>query len=744
MAREFRLGPWLVQPNLNTISRNGTVLRLEPKVLDVLVYLAERRGEVVPKEELIKAVWSDAFVTDDTLTRCVYELRKVLEDDVKHPRFIQTVPRRGYRLIPSVEEPALESSSISPDIRPHVADNDWRNSRLFSRRSLVTVCGTAVLVSLLLAWFWWGRVRLSVQTPQRALTRLTFEPGLQTGPSWSPDGRMIAYSSNQIGKFDIWVQQIGSGGPLQITHDPGQNWQPEWSPDGKYIAYRSENGEGGLYTIPALGGVPHKIAGFGYYPRWSPDSTQILFQPTSFGGLRSLYTVSPDGGEPKTVLDQFFAEHPEITGRSAAWHPDGKRVSVYIWDYKKSAPVFWTVPLKGGEAVKSEVNPEQLKHFGDTSTGRFAADTRFSWNPSGSAIYFERTFAGATNLWKMRVDPKTLQVMSIERLTTGPGYDSGLSISPDGKKLAFSGESRRVQIWVAPFDPESGRLTGNGEVLTSPGIEAWIPTLTPDGQKLAFSGSRGRGWQVWQKSLISGVETLIADDSYIRAYPVWSPNGKFLAYARINPSGTGNSLMTWSADSGEETVIGDGRDYDLYGWSPDNQQLVVSKWNEKNKKAEVWLLPIDSKLAPQKITASPDYFLFQGQVSPDGRWVAFEAIRDVPKGRESTVYVVLANGGPWIRVTDSQQWDDKPRWSLDGKTIYFVSSRGGFYNVWGKHFDLKTGKVGSPFRVTDFNSPGLMVPNFIPDVGLSVAATRLAVTVSQSSGGIWILDNVAD
>jgi tricorn protease-like protein len=164
----------------------------------------------------------------------------------------------------------------------------------------------------------------------------------------------------------------------------------------------------------------------------------------------------------------------------------------------------------------------------------------------------------------------------------------------------------------------------------------------------------------------------------------------------------------------------------------------------QREKAEVWLLPIDAGFSPQKIIANPEYFLFQGQQSPDGRWVAFEAIRDVPKGRESTIYAVPAIGGAWSRVTDSRQWDDKPRWSPDGKTIYFVSSRGGFYNVWGKRFDLKTGKVGNPFRVTDFNNPGFMVPNFIPDVGLSIATTRLAITISQASGGIWILDNVGD
>ena len=103
----------------------------------------------------------------------------------------------------------------------------------------------------------------------RSLTRLTFDDGLQFGATWSPDGRFIAYSSDRGGKFDIWVQQVSGGDPVQITKGPGQNWQPDWSPDGKYIAYRSESGEGGLFVIPALGGagLERRITAFGYYPR---------------------------------------------------------------------------------------------------------------------------------------------------------------------------------------------------------------------------------------------------------------------------------------------------------------------------------------------------------------------------------------------------------------------------------------------------------------------------------------------
>ena len=132
---------------------------------------------------------------------------------------------------------------------------------------------------------------------QRALTRLTFDEGLQTGATWSPDGRYIAYSSDRGGKSDIWLQQVSGGDPIQVTKGPGQNWQPDWSPDGRYIAYRSEESDGGIYITPALGGVgqQRKIAPFGYYPLWSPDNSEMLLQTRFATGSNRFYIAQLDG-----------------------------------------------------------------------------------------------------------------------------------------------------------------------------------------------------------------------------------------------------------------------------------------------------------------------------------------------------------------------------------------------------------------------------------------------------------------
>jgi TolB-like protein/DNA-binding winged helix-turn-helix (wHTH) protein len=99
---DFRVGPWLVRPSLNTISQNGTSNRVEPKMMAVLVCLAEHTGEVVPKEKLLQSVWPETFVSDDVLKRSVSALRRVFGDDAHESRIIETVPKKGYRLVVDV------------------------------------------------------------------------------------------------------------------------------------------------------------------------------------------------------------------------------------------------------------------------------------------------------------------------------------------------------------------------------------------------------------------------------------------------------------------------------------------------------------------------------------------------------------------------------------------------------------------------------------------------------------------
>ena len=103
MAGNFRLGPWLVEPSLNSVSRRDLSIHLTPKVMAVLVCLAEHAGDTVNKEVLFETVWPDTFVGDDVLKGYISDLRRALEDDAREPKIIQTIPKSGYRLVAQVE-----------------------------------------------------------------------------------------------------------------------------------------------------------------------------------------------------------------------------------------------------------------------------------------------------------------------------------------------------------------------------------------------------------------------------------------------------------------------------------------------------------------------------------------------------------------------------------------------------------------------------------------------------------------
>ncbi len=320
-----RFGTFEVDLQAGELRKSGVKLKLTGQPLQVLTILLERPGEVVTRGELQKRLWPDTFVdVDHNLNTAINKIREVLGDSAESPRFVETLPRRGYRFVAPVEGATVGKVPLEVN-----GGQLKQTSKRAQTLRLAILFGACVFV-VGTGFFVYKQRQAPAPPKPPTLTRVTFDEGLQIGVTWSPDGRYIAYSSDRGGKFDIWVQQLSGGDPVQITRGTGNNWQPDWSPDGKYIAYRSEEGDGGLYIVPALGGagLERKIASFGYHPRWSPDSSRILLQTIEFGLSCQLYVVGLDGSTPRAV-------QVDLTNRigtiSAAWHPDGRRISVWVW-----------------------------------------------------------------------------------------------------------------------------------------------------------------------------------------------------------------------------------------------------------------------------------------------------------------------------------------------------------------------------------------------------------------------------
>src|SRR5678816_618910 len=298
----YAFDSFVVDAGKSVLLRDGQSVPLTPKAFEILLVLVRNPGRVLKKEELLEEVWPDAYVEENNLPRNISSLRKALGEGPAEHKYIVTLPGQGYRFVAEVrqlENPngtptrsLLESVPVESKPEPVITLHEEVVSlepATTKRRwiSLVVVCACLAMALAIGSYFLFQRWSRSSQPtpPQRKLWQLTFEPGLETDPSWSPDGRFIAYSSDQSGNFDIWVRSVGEGNSVQVTSSQAHDWQPNWSPDGLSLVFRSEKDGGGLYVVPALGGNERRLCNFGYRPRWSPDGSQVVFYSSAYPGV---------------------------------------------------------------------------------------------------------------------------------------------------------------------------------------------------------------------------------------------------------------------------------------------------------------------------------------------------------------------------------------------------------------------------------------------------------------------------
>jgi Tol biopolymer transport system component/DNA-binding winged helix-turn-helix (wHTH) protein len=730
------------------LRHRGQRVALPEQPLRLLEVLVEHAGEVVSREQLRQRLWSaDTFVDfEHGLNAAVKRLRHALGDSAESPRFIETIPKRGYRFITPVEIARPATSPVEEAGGPR------------SRRRLAGVL-LAVVAATAAAAAWWAveapSSRETARDGAQALTRLTFEPGLQTDPTFSPDGRYIAYASNSSDNFDIWIQPLDGGAAVQLTDDPAHDTQPDWSPDGRTILFRSERDGGGIFAIAP--GDPHvtRLTTFGYGPAWSPDGASIAFGSGTFTSGNTL-VAARDGSNVAAVARQT---EPGALSRAVGWHPDGRLV--WLRGAGDRISLVWS--RRGREAPVTAVIAESVRRRFATLGLGVVENERLAWADENTMLFVGEA-RYATDIWRVTVNAATLAVTDGPvRVTTGPEVERALTTTPRGG-VAFSATVANRRVWIHALDGE-GRLSPRREVaVTSEAVSASEPALSPDGRRLVVRIDHPGGGrpselreQFLDEARARTLRVIDGEREDVR-YPRWSPDGTRLAYSYRHFEGRGGSVVQFDSAvkalnvrSLQETFVtspwSDGTIVleNPWSWSADGRSLLVTSTRYRPPQFALARLPVSdsprAEATAHVLVADPRLGIWQASESPDGRWVCYNATAVDNSAVSSVLYLVLAGGGAPRRLLSGTSWDDKPRWSSDGRRLYFLSTRGGDLNVWSIAFDPQAGRpVGEPAALTSYGGPAETLSDHIGGAELSVAGSRLAVLVHRLNGGIWILE----
>jgi Tol biopolymer transport system component/DNA-binding winged helix-turn-helix (wHTH) protein len=696
----YEFGDIQVDLRRMTLSRAGIGVTIEPKAFDVLRYLVEHRDRLVTKDELLDTIWKGTFVTPNVLTRAVVQLRSALGDAADHPRFIETVPKRGYRFIAAVrtrvpaheEEADSSAADVSPVRRPVLA-------------GLVVAVTVIVVATVALTWVRRPATRVPtvVAVPQRLTTRM----GNDTLPAVAPDGRAVAYVSDRSGKLEIYVVGFAPGSrEIAITHDGGQNVGPAWSPDGSWLAFHSQ-ARGGIWIVPSTGGTPRQIADTGSEPAWNHDGSRLVFA-SGEGGMATqsvIWTVKTDGSDrrPLSALGAPAGGHHE-----PSWSHDGRFVAFTVWT--NGGTHIWIVPASGDQPPRQIVS--ELSR-----TPVFGPDSR--------TLYW----AGLGPTPETSVSDQVRGVPlngsgapSGESFTVVPwlaGRINGLSIGSDGT-LAFGLQTSDMNLWA--LDVMADGSSGEPVRLTDDVIRDTTPDYSSTG-RIAYVQIAGGAYSAWvMNDDGSNREPLASAPAHD---PQWNGDGSQVLIRTTGQADTAalawvdlnTRRLTPTAISGIPTG-----QFVSPRLSPDSHDVAFHVI-ESSGAMNVWTRALDGR-SQRRLTSDPESISFPVW-SPDGRWLAVE----IKRGEHTHVGVISSDGGPLQQLTNDggQSWPHT--WSPDGEWIVFAGERGGVWNVYEVSRRTKATRA-----LTHFTSSS----GYVRYPSWSPRGHRISFERAIESSGIWV------
>jgi Tol biopolymer transport system component/DNA-binding winged helix-turn-helix (wHTH) protein len=548
VAPRYRWDDFVLDLDSYRLERAGAPLALEPKAFNLLALMVRRPRHLFSKQEIFEALWPDTAVTDHALTRVVAQLRRVLGDEAREARYLETVPTRGYRWIKDVEEVPTAYAAPVGIQEPQLIQHPRRpeSPRL---SGMVAAFALGLVVLAFLAWAarqeGTSAAIENIEIKPRWPVQVTTHGGLDMHPAISPQGDALAFVSDRSGDFEIYVRALSGGSAdVPLTSDRQQNMQPAWSPDGRFIAYHA-NRRGGIWVMPARGGTARQISPFGARPAWSHDGARIAFQTDELGDIApngfsaqvgsTIWIANADGSNARALTT---ATSPPGGHASPAWSPDSRFIAFTVFDSGTDNGV-WVAAVETGATWPLDLNAS----FYDPV---FARDASAVYATGAEALIVRLPFDSRTG--KLRQPRAMIPIAGV------PGA-RGLSLSPDGRRLAFSGMALESQIWSLPLTADGG--AGDPAPLTKDTSRRnSLAMISPDGSKVAYMSIRqGELPNIWVMNIDGSNPTQLTSDETADHKPHWFPDGKRIAY--LTKRGRSGALWSVNIETRREELVFD-------------------------------------------------------------------------------------------------------------------------------------------------------------------------------------------
>lgn len=537
------IGDWQVLPALNELRRAGAARRVQPQQMELLMRLAAEPDEVISRETLIEEVWSRDAVNDEVLSRAIAELRQALGDNARKPAYIETIPKRGYRLIATV------GAAQAPDNQTLSTSMRW---------ALVMLIAAMAAAAVLLVRVPQPEPATVVDVSSNAVV-LTGQPGVERAPAVSPDSGKVAYIVEPAigeGGHVAWVD-VASAAITEVDLPQLQPAQVRWGPDGARLAVSGVDDDRCLIAVQNKTGVFENVIGCGAGDlEWSADGQWILFAPPSSSGHQGLARFHLEDGRLEEVTVTTGATQFDSLPRLSN---DGTRLAFTRGDL--------TIREVWVQDLEDTHGPRQLSHDGQLVTGlAWRDENHLIYSSDRDAIQAIREidihtrqiralgardargldYAAGRLVWERpKYQANIWRISLVGEKEARPWivsnrYDNHPAVAPDDQTIVFiSNRSDRVALWTTDFKGEHAR-----KLLELSDTRVTRPTWHPQGGRVLFAAFDNDGSRLMETDLDGNTQVLENTDGALEG--LWLSDGITLVFIRTHDGSTG----LWRLESG--------------------------------------------------------------------------------------------------------------------------------------------------------------------------------------------------